>query len=1022
MKIEWLNTKEDFSHLPEITTSKIYQKKQFHPDGLFSEKIFGPVKSYTCSCGHYYGHSRRGYVCPTCGVKIENSNVRRQNMAKITLPFPIINPVMLFTIKRVKLEIYNIIMSLIMDNDVFGYYYDEEKQKHIKVLKPTVDREAVAIPDGVTLYTSPKHVYDLVMEEAKRNMETSRYWKFIYDHMYNFWMDSIGVVPPEFRPVSKTNNQQMRDEMNKYYLQILEFKSVLKDNQLNLTDNQNPIVVTHTNNESESTTDDVVVESNNESESEDSNESEPTENAVNVEANQQSIEDIFKYNFRNLQNYILELYQFIFDKFSKKTGLIRGSILGKRIDFSGRAVIDPDPELELDQCGIPYLMALEFYKIQVANRLLELKNFNGYKFYRYDPVLKFIDECIEKHDECLFDIVSEIAKDKLIMLNRQPTLHRMGLMSFRCTVHKDYVIKTHPFICEPYNADYDGDQMAAYISLYPETEQSNKDHLYIMNNIISPSTGDVCLSVNQDVVLGLYQLTDDEGCELIEYTGSKPCYGVPNTQDGKIMTTKGRIEFNKILPENFPFFNETLTKGKIQVLINVICKNYNLDTIKKTLDNIKRMGFSKSTQIGATFSLKDMNIDPRIPEFINSVVDDPKKTTAEKFFELQESPLKKEIENNFKLAKFIRSGSRGTWDQADQLIWARGFVSNSKGQVVETPIKHNLISGMTREEFLISCYGARKALLDVALNTAVSGYLTRKLVYGLVNCELDENCDDCGTEQYMELTIPEELTDAKIEEIASKIEDPKERQLKIDELKIKRENDINPVKLARSLRYRWYLDTDGTLKQVTENGFRSLLGKTIKLRSPVFCKNPRICKKCYGGYVLPNGQDILHSKYIGVMAAQALGEVATQLTLRTFHVSGVAQMNKGQQDDTQQDIINDLTNVKKILHGGDSWNTTGYKDMILNLFHIYSNHKVLFLRNFELAVAMLMRYGSRRWRTDPNKDEHKPQIVSIEKVPSLESMILALAFSKPYVYIIGGIMGNAQPTDGILEKMLINKV
>ena len=1014
MKIEWLNIKEDFSNLPEITTSKIYQKKQFHPEGLFSEKIFGPIKNYTCSCGHYYGHSRRGYICPTCGVKIENSNVRRQNMAKITLPFPVINPIMLFTIKRVKLEIYNIIMSLIMDNDIIGYYYNEDKQKYVKVLKATVDTPQDVIPDGVVLYTSPKHTYDLVMEEAKRNMETSRYWKFIYDHMYNFWMECVGVVPPEFRPVSKSNNQQMRDEMNKYYLQILEFKIVNKDNQLNLSGNQTPIVVN--NSESESTSDSVNENITEQSESE----NDIVNNNVNIEANQQTIEDIFRFNFKNLQNYILELYQFIFNKFSKKTGLIRGSILGKRIDFSGRCVIDPDPTLELDQCGIPYLMALEFYKMQVAKRLLEIKNFEGHKFYRYDPVLKFIDECIEKHDFCLFDIVSEIAKDKLIMLNRQPTLHRMGVMSFRCTVHKDYVIKTPPCICEPYNADYDGDQMAAYISLYPETEQSNKDHLYIMKNIISPSTGDVCLSVNQDIVLGLYNLTDDEGQELIEYTGSKPCFGA-NGKD-KVMTTAGRIEFNKILPDTFPFFNETLTKSKIHVLINVICKNYDLNTIKVTLDNIKSMGFAKSTQIGATFSLNGLDTDQRIPEFINSVVDDPNKSVAQKFFELQESPLKKEVENNFKLSKFIKSGSRGTWDQADQLIWARGFVSNSKGQVVETPIKHNLVTGMTQDEFLISCYGARKALLDVALNTAVSGYLTRKLVYGLVNCELDLDCEDCGTDQYMELTIPEELTDEKIEELTRDIKDDKERELKVNELKIKRENDINPVKLARSLRHRWYLDEDNTLKQVTENGFKQLLGKTIKLRTPIFCKNQRICKRCYGGFVMPNGQDILHSKYIGVMAAQALGEVATQLTLRTFHVSGVAQMNKGQQDDTQQDIINDLTNVKKILHGGDAWNTTGYKDMILNLFHIYSNHKTLLLRNFELAVSQLMRYGSRRWRNDPARDEHKPQIVSIEKVPSLESMILALAFSKPYVYIIGGIMGNAQPTDGILEKMLINKV
>lgn len=1003
MKIDWLNIDEFCKDLPEVTTSKIYSKKIFHPDGLFSEKIFGPVKSYTCSCGIYYGRSKHNTVCPVCGVKIENSNVRRKNMAKIVLPFEVINPIMLFTIKRVKLEIYNIIMSMIMDNDVLGYYFDENKEKFIKVPKPALDTDPVTIPDGVILYSGPKQTYDLVLFEAQRNMETSRYWKFIYDRMDNFWMNNIGVVPPEFRPVSKSNNQQMRDEMNKYYLQILEFKAVHKDNQLNLQ-------ATPEQTQTEETSE---VESSVESESE-SESTEETTQVVNP-LPQKSLEDIYKFSFKNLQNYILDLYQFIFDKFSKKSGLIRGSILGKRIDFSGRCVIDPDPNLELDQCGIPYLMALEFYKLQVANRLLELKNFNGHKFYRFDPVLDFIDECIEKHDFCLFDIVSQIANNKLFILNRQPTLHRMGLMSFRCVVHKDYVIKTHPFICEPYNADYDGDQMAAYISLYPETEQSNKDHLFIMENLISPSTGDVCLSVNQDVVLGLYLLTQKDATPKVQYAGPKVWIG---KKDGDILETyQGRVDFNNILPSNFPFFDEELTKGKIHSLLNAICKNYDKDTIKKVLDNIKVLGFSKTTEIGSTFSLKNLATDNRIADHISQIVDDKSKSLAQKYFELAESPLKKEIENNFPYANFIRSGSRGTWDQADQLIWCRGYVSNSKGQVVETPIKHNLVTGLTREEFLTSCYGARKALLDVALNTAVSGYLTRKLVYGLVNVELDENCDDCGTDQYMELTIPEELTDAKIEQLTADIKDPKERQLKIDELKIKAANSISPMKLAKSLRHRWYLDDDGQLKMVSENGFKNLLGKTIKLRSPIFCKNPRICKKCYGDLY-----KILHSKYIGVIAAQALGEVATQLTLRTFHVSGVAQMSKGQQDDTQQDIINDLTNVKKILHGGDDWNTTGYKDMIMKLFHIYSNHKTLMLNHFELAVSQLMRYGSRRWRNDPNRDEHEPNIVSIEKVPSLESLFLALAFSKPYVYIIGAIMGNAQTTDGILEKMLINKV
>lgn len=950
MKIEWLNPDLHLQDLPEVTSPKIYSKKGFDPNGLFSERIFGPTKNCTCSCGIYWGRSKIGQVCPDCGVKIDNSNVRRKNMAKITLPFPVINPIAFYIIQRVgKQTLATMILSMIYDADILGYYYNEDQKKFFKVKKPVNEEDQPEIPDGVKFYSGPQGTYDLIKDECIRKMETSKYWKYIYDHLDYYWMNSVGVVPPEFRPVSKTKDQQMRDEMNKFYLIILEFIEVNKENQL-LEDRNS---------------------------------------------------EIYKVNFKNLQKYIFDLYEYIFSKFSKKTGLIRGSILGKRIDFSGRAVIGPDPELELDQCGIPYLLALEFFKLQVVNRLLEIKNFQGKKFVRYDPTLAFVDKCLESHDQCLFDIVKEIATDKLFVLNRQPTLHRMGLMSFRAKIHTDYTIKIHPFACEPYNADFDGDQMATYISLYEDTEESNRDHLYIMSNLISPSTGDLCLSVNQDVVLGLYLLTRP-GKNIVEYKGIK--------------TYEGRILFNSILPDNFPFYNETLTKKNIHILLNVIAKNYDVETVKRTLDGVKKLGFSKTTEIGSTFSLKNLSVDPRVYQEISRIVDDDNLTLADKFFGLAENPMKKQIESTFPYADFIKSGSRGTWDQADQLIWCRGYVSNSKGEVVETPIKNNLVHGLTKNEFFTSCYGARKALLDVALNTAVSGYLTRKLVYCDVNVELDENCDDCGTEDYLEITIPQELTDSKIQELTAHITDETERQLEIDKYKAQRESGIDPRKLARSLRYRWYMDSDGVLKQITDQNYPTLIGRTIKLRSPIFCKNPKLCKKCYGEL-----HKYLHSKYVGVIAAQALGEVATQLTLRTFHVGGVAQMNRNQEDNSQKDIINDLGHVKKILHGGSAWNTCGFKKMIEDLFNIYSHHKVLMLVHFELAVSQIMRVGAIRWRLHPDRDAIQPDIVSIEKVPSCESFLLALAFSKPYSYIIGGILGASQPTDGILEKMLTNK-
>lgn len=965
MKIDWLRLDDYCRDLPEVTSPQIYYRKGFHPDGLFSERIFGPVKSYYCACGTFWGRHNLGHKCDTCGVTVANSNVRRKNMGKIVLPFPVVNPIMFYLINRVgKTTISNIILTMLYDDTVSGYYYTENSDRYTKIKKLDLvnGTEATEVPDGATVYSGPDGMYQLIKDRSEKLKDENPGWKKIYDNMDSFWMSCIGVVPPEFRPVSKSKDVQMRDKLNEYYTIILNFS---------LINRQNPL-------------------------DEDRN------------------SDIYRINLKNLQKYIFDLYDYIFSKFSKKQGLIRGSVLGKRIDFSGRAVISPDPELELDQCGIPYLMAIEFYKLQIAKRLREIREFTDgagvvHSFNRYDPALTFVDRCAEIEDPCLLDIVSEIANDKLFILNRQPTLHRMGLLSFRGKVYNGHTIKIHPFVCEPYNADFDGDQMACYRSLYPEAEESNREHIYIMNNLISPSTGNLCLSVNQDVVLGLYLLTQPEEPVVEHKVGNQI-----------VKTTEGRIEFNSILPTGFPFINKVINKKMIHKILNVVAKNYSPEIIKKTLDDVKKLGFSKTTEIGSTFSLRHLRVDPQVPEIISQIVDNPDKELKDKFFELQEHPIKKQIMKTFPYRNFIESGSRGSWDQANQLIFCRGYVSNSQGQVVPEPIKNNLINGLTKEEFFRSCYGARKALLDVALNTAVSGYLTRKLVYCGINVEADENpqtheiCDDCGSTDYFEVTIPENLSEADIIQRTSNIEDENERKMAQDALRLEKQA-LDPVKLAQSLRYRWYMDDDGILKQITEENYDQFYGRTLKLRSPLFCKHNKLCRKCYGESI-----KYCHSKYLGVISAQAMGEVATQLTLRTFHVGGVAQMSKGQKDNSQQDIINDLGHVKKILHGGDAYNAN-YKQMIRDLFSIYSHHKTLLLVHFELIVSQLMRIGSMRWRLHPDRNIIKPSLVSIEKVPAYESFLLALAFSKPYNYIISGILGSSQTSDGILEKLLTNK-
>jgi DNA-directed RNA polymerase beta' subunit len=946
MKIDFFNVDQFCENLQSVTTNKIYAKKGFHSDGLFSERIFGPVRTGTCSCGVYWGRSKIGQVCSVCGVTIGYASDRRKKFGKIDLPFKVMNPIMVYLIAKIgKVTISNILNDIIFDDTVIGYYFDEKSKKYVKVTKPTIENEVVQLPEGVILYSGIQGLYDVIHFEAERGKETNSGWKFIYENLDKFFINSIIVCPPEFRPVSKTKDVQMRDKMNEFYMTILNFSLMLKDD-----------VSTYENSE------------------------------------------IQMINFRNLQRYVFNFYEYIFSKFSKKTGLIRGSILGKRIDFSARAVIAPDPQLSLDECSIPYVMALELFKLDVVNRLLEKKNYNEHVFVRYDPTIDYVNECIKLNDVSLLSIVQELTANKSVILNRQPTLHRMGLLSFKVKINTDYVIKIHPCICEPYNADFDGDQMATYISLYEETEQESREKFFILANLISPSTGKLILGINQDILLGLYLMTKP-------YEDKKVVYK-------NIHTYEGRVRFNSIFPENFPFINKTIDKKQLHVLLNVLAKIYEPEVMKTIIDKIKELGFKETTLRGTTFSLKDLKTGNSF-NIVSGIVDDPNKDLKDKYFELQNHPHKKELQETFPYKDFIESGSRGSWDQANQLIFCRGYISNSRGEIVTTPIKHNLVDGLSREEFYISCYGSRKALLDVALNTAVSGYLTRKLVYCAVNLELEESLDDCGTQDHYELRVPEILTEEKINELISHISDEGERQLQREILKHKND-DFDPIKLAKSIIGRWYLNEEThQLETITEDNYLNMCGKTLKLRSPLFCKSPKLCKKCYG-----ESHKYCHSKYIGVIAAQSLGEVATQLTLRTFHIGGIAQMTRSNEGTAQQDIISDLTVVNKLLHGG----ALTASELLTRLFSIYSRHRVLLHVHFECIVSQLMRIGMQRWRLLPNRNEISPIIISVENVPSKESFLLALAFSKPYNYIVSGIVGSSATTDGILERMLTNKI
>ena len=913
MKLTFFNVDEFCENLKPVTSNKIYSKRGFHPDGLFSERIFGPVRTGTCGCGTWWGRSKFGETCSQCGVDITHSNIRRKRFAKIVLPFPIVNPIMFYLISKVAKKTFETIVHNLIFNDKATYYYDEDKKKFILVKLPANDEEPEPeYPEGVTVYVGHQGAFEIVKTASESNMEKNSGWKYINENLHIFYMNHIIVPPPEFRPVSKTKDVQMRDEINKFFMTIMNFSLMMDVEDLNSVDSP----------------------------------------------------EISAINFRNLQKHVFALYDYIFGKFSKKTGLIRGFILGKRIDFSGRAVIAPDPSLTINQCSLPYKMVLELFKLDIANVLLEKR-----RYKRYDPAIEYIDKCIKLDDYDLYDIASDVSQGRQAILNRQPTLHRVGVLAFDIVVNKDHVIKIHPLICEPYNADFDGDQMAVYISLYDETEAESKEKMGILSNLISPSTGRITVGANQDIVLGLYYLTKEGETEKVIFDG--------------IDTYQGRVEFNKILPDDFPFINKIINKQSLAALINVLLNKKTPQELAIILDKIKDLGFRETTKRGVTMSLKDISFHGAY-DIVSNICDDTETSIEDKYFALQTPEIKDQIRDNFPYSDFIESGSRGSWDQAKQLTFCRGFISNSKGEIIPTPIKNNLLSGLNREEFFISCYGSRKALLDVALNTGVSGYLTRKLVYCSVNLELGDE-DDCGTTETFNFIIP------------------------------KADQGFESLKLARSLIGRWSVENNHGVDElvlITDDNYRDYVGKQVRLRSPIFCKNEKLCKRCYGTL-----SDSVHSRYIGILAAQAMGEVATQLTLRTFHIGGIAQMVKGQKD--QSDIINDLTLVKKMLHGHGK---KPYDQLIMDLFSIYVRHRQLLLVHYECVISQMMRDGDSRWRLTEDRDISNCEMVSIENVPSKESFLLALAFSKPYSYIMNGVLGNADSTDGILERIMTNDI
>jgi len=871
-------------NLEEVTSLKTIGKRKFHPEGLFSEQIFGPVKNYTCQCGTYYGVSKSGGKCEICKVDITNSDERRTRFAKITLPMKVVNPLFYDLLVDIGGKGLKAAIDDLMRQEKSVLYMDNGE--HVVTTAPE------NLPRGTQIWEKTdaieKIVTDLANDLSKEGISE---WKLIKDNIKSLFLNQIIVLPPDLRPTSKsTGNRQLMDKINRYYVQILTKKDIMKETTVNININK----------------------------------------------------EMYYTYFKQLQGVVNELYDQILTKMAKKEGLIRGNILGKRIDFSGRAVISPDPTLNLDECVLPYLMILEIFKLPIAKKIIELG-----KFKLLNKAIDFVDKCIDTQSPALFKVCEEIIDGEICILNRQPSLHRLGMLGFNIKVSLDKVIKIHPLVCPPFNADFDGDQMAVYIPVTEESKQEIIDKIFVTKNLNSPANETLTTTPSQDIILGIYFLTSE-------------VFGID-----------GHEVFNSCLPDDYPEVKGVVDSKKLLEILNDIKDKYNYNEVAIVLDNIKREGFKYATLYGCTLSLEDFNVG--LEEVRDNLYSHD--NIRQQLVAVSSDEVINQLKEKFAYSYMIESGARGSWDQVKQLILTRGFISNFDGEILPLPIKHNLMEGLTQEEFFYSTYGCRKGLLDVALNTGTSGYLSRKLIFTCANLQINEDLDDCGTTDFLEVNVKD-----------------KRKALML----------VN--------RYAQTDDGKGMYKLTKEN-CKDTIGKTIYIRSPILCKSPKICKTCYGDLY-----KTINSRFIGIIAAQTLGERSTQLVLRTFHTSGSAII-KGEDDNIedqmkQRDIIGDLATVASLLHKFKNEDYVSISDKLFDAYDasIYHVH-------FECVVAQLMWKNYKKWRLLPNRDQVKPNYYSIQSVPNQESWILAMAFSNPKRSILHGILYEGRYS-GVMDKIL----
>ncbi len=897
----------DWSH-GEVKKPETINYRTFKPerDGLFCAKIFGPVKDFECNCGKYKRMKHRGVVCEKCGVEVIQSKVRRERLGHIKLAAPVahiwflkslpskIGAVLDMTLKQLEKILYfeqYAVVSSEEDSMPVGTLLSEEKYRAALEEFPgkfqvgigaEAIRELLAGKDLISLSRELREEMLTTNSQTKRQKLGKRL--FVIEAFRDSgnrpeWMilEVIPVLPPDLRPlVPLEGGRFATSDLNDLYRRVINRNNRLK----RLLELDAP---------------DIIIR----------NEKRMLQEAVDVLFdNGRRGRVITGGNKRPLKS--------LSDMLKGKQGRFRQNLLGKRVDYSGRSVIVVGPHLRLHQCGIPKKMALELFKPFIYNRL-EQKG--------YVTTIKSARKMVEKEVKEVWDVLDEVVTEYPVILNRAPTLHRLGMQAFEAMLIEGKAIQLHPLVCMAFNADFDGDQMAVHVPLSVEAQVEARVLMMSTNNILSPANGEPVIIPSQDIVLGLYYMSRErlnvrgegkifssveEAIIAYDYDQVHLQARVKVRRNGELVdTTMGRILLGELLPPSVAFeeVNKVLTKKALAKLIDHTYRHAGTKETVILADRLKDTGYEYATRAGISISINDMKIPLGKEQFVEKAEQDVLDveqqytdgliTSGEKYNKVVDiwSKVTEDVANammdeikvdyfrdrNGKVVEapsfnpiFIMadSGARGSRDQIRQLAGMRGLMAKPSGEIIETPIKANFREGLGVLEYFISTHGARKGLADTALKTANSGYLTRRLVDVAQESTIVEA--DCLT---LDGIVAEPLMDGG--EIIVPLGDRILGRVALD--------DVDDPFSDQTIVSAGEEITEDVVEMISAAGI-----DRVAIRSVLSCRSKRgVCAACYGRD-LGRGHMVNIGEAIGVIAAQSIGEPGTQLTMRTFHVGGTA--------------------------------------------------------------------------------------------------------------------------------------